>query len=537
MPPEKLLVKRDDVPAQPLLIHGIKWLFLLNIGQKLVTFMTNLWVLRSISIELTGAVSMSLDLYLSACLCLRDVSRLLVLRLNSGDRAQDFSPLWRWGNMGLGLGITLILTLLPWPHPAPAFPDWDKTRWYYAGAAALEWLSEPLYLEAHRRLDFQTKALAEGLAFTARALSLLTLVRFVHSSNSSSSTLSIPSLVFGQAQCVYALVWGGILWTQYLWQHSMADLFHHSKSKSSATDRENNDQEQQALAQNLVVQTLVKYVLTEGDKFVLNGFSSLEELGRYSLAFHWGSLAPRILFLPLEEVSKAIFSRRSDDPHAKPHLVMLSLMLKVVHYIGLSILAFGPAYTRLVLHLVLGPDKAHGTSTVLSWYCLYVAICAGNGILEAYVHSSVSAHQLMTLNGYLVLNFVLSICAMYVCVGPILGLGAVGIVLANCVNMIGRMGYCLVVIRERHGRHAFQWRQGLPDSPILSLFVLAFLVTQISQKLWLTSDAQLSSWSCIVTHLSIGCSCALLVVLVCYRQERRALIPQFLALRAHAHED
>ena len=71
------------------------------------------------------------------------------------------------------------------------------------------------------------------------------------------------------------------------------------------------------LAKALAGQSLLKHVLTEGDKIVLaratgtaeGGSSSLHEQGVYAIASGYGSLAARLLFQPVEEAARLMFSK------------------------------------------------------------------------------------------------------------------------------------------------------------------------------------------------------------------------------------
>ena len=55
---------------------------------------------------------------------------------------------------------------------------------------------------------------------------------------------------------------------------------------------------------------------------------------------------------------------------------------------GLLAVAFGPAYTYMLLRLVYGQRWSETEAPkALAVYCLYILLLAVNGILEAFVHA------------------------------------------------------------------------------------------------------------------------------------------------------
>jgi oligosaccharide translocation protein RFT1 len=63
---------------------------------------------------------------------------------------------------------------------------------------------------------------------------------------------------------------------------------------------------------------VIKHVLTQGDKIVLSLGTSYYDQGLYALAQNYGSLAARLLFQPLEESGRLMFSRLSSRRYGGP---------------------------------------------------------------------------------------------------------------------------------------------------------------------------------------------------------------------------
>jgi hypothetical protein len=56
---------------------------------------------------------------------------------------------------------------------------------------------------------------------------------------------------------------------------------------------------------------------------------------------------------------------------------------------GLLAVAFGPAYSYILLRVVYGPRWAHSAAPeALGLYCMYILLLAANGVLEAHVHAA-----------------------------------------------------------------------------------------------------------------------------------------------------
>lgn len=242
----------------------------------------------------------------------------------------------------------------------------------------------------------------------------------------------------------------------------------------------------------LAGQSLLKHALTEGDKIVLaratslgrgcgggggkgtkyNQGGSLYEQGVYAIASGYGSLAARLLFQPLEEAARLMFSKlgseegrakaceaegahylpetQGSDPSSGQSVAtmcwggdhggggsgdgrrlrermaaLLGMLLKLVLMAGLIFVCFGFHYTETLLRLLLaGRGGGRGTSTavsevarVLSWYCVYVLFLAANGMCEAFACAVAQGRQLTGMGAGLVVSF----AAFWALVGPLTG--------------------------------------------------------------------------------------------------------------------
>ena len=83
---------------------------------------------------------------------------------------------------------------------------------------------------------------------------------------------------------------------------------------------------------------------------------------------------------------------------------------------GLLAVAFGPAYTYMLLRVVYGQQWSETEAPrALAVYCLYILLLAVNGILEAFVHAvadSRCAHSLPALPVWHILSIDICNCRL-----------------------------------------------------------------------------------------------------------------------------
>ena len=72
----------------------------------------------------------------------------------------------------------------------------------------------------------------------------------------------------------------------------------------------------------------------------------------------------------------------------------LSMLLKFVLHVALTILCFGYAYSFLALDIYGGSLLSDGQGpTLLRWYCVYVLTLSVNGVTECFVFAAMSQGQ------------------------------------------------------------------------------------------------------------------------------------------------
>lgn len=215
------------------------------------------------------------------------------------------------------------------------------------------------------------------------------------------------------------------------------------------------------LGTNLYLQSAVKYVLTQGDSLIITTIATLQDQGAYALASNYGGLIARMLFQPIEESSRNLFAklcandektRIPKEEDVKKARDILMDILKFYNLIGVVAFAIGPVLAPQLLRLVAGSRWSDtGAGDVLATYCYYIPLLAINGVTEAFVAAVASPVEVQKQSAYMGVYFVAFASAAFVSL-QILELGAHGLVLANCLNMLCRIIWNTFFIRRFFAR-------------------------------------------------------------------------------------
>ncbi|KAG5460026.1 MAG: Rft protein-domain-containing protein, partial [Olpidium bornovanus] len=217
------------------------------------------------------------------------------------------------------------------------------------------------------------------------------------------------------------------------------------------------DRQLVALGSTLTTQSFLKHMLNEGDKIMITAFCSTHDQGVYAFVvnygaplyaghftatYYWtngppwlrptgrfycpprafpGSLVVRILFQPLEETGRMMFSKLlgplqqpslSLPPASEPpkprslssqeaQLVitaarLLANSMKFHIILGLAFVGLATNHTGALIDLLVGPKWSRETDApaTLAAYCLYVPLMGVNGIAEAFVQAVASEREL-----------------------------------------------------------------------------------------------------------------------------------------------
>ncbi|KAJ1985084.1 Oligosaccharide translocation protein rft1 [Dimargaris verticillata] len=580
-------------------VAGASYLILLQFISRGFTFALNQVLLRYTDPKTFGIVSIQLELVLSTILFLsREGVRCAVLRAPVEDLPHTTAPPTSttirndcqrqaivnltYVPLAVGWVLTVMVCGYYWCTASDEtwqVPFFAASVGLYGAAAWFELALEPLLAWTQLRLMYRFRVTLEGLAVGVRCL-ITCLITLYGSYNSDGNQYGV--LAFSLAQLAYALTlivglfgaFGALApheniaghwmlrWTQATMGLSVNDLTRMPRlaalvpRRLSLIVKDSAHQgwlrawipaELSGLALMFTKQSLVKHFLTEGDKLVVAWLCSDTTQGVYALVGNYGSLVARILFLPLEETSRALFSRlnsaatvsvsasRSDEPPAPSSANdalgaawrFLLTLLRLQTLLGLLFVAIGSNYTGLLIDLLVGTKWSHTAApTTLAVYCLYVPLMAYNGLTEAFVQSTASNVQLSQLSKAMVASSALFLIAAMVFI-QILQLGAVGLVLANMVNMVSRITYCFWCIRCVYAHHQaslqllgpLTLKALFPSRVTVSTFAVAWVITYYSNQSfgWATLQAKL-------LHGVVGGVVGLAIIGVVYWQEQQTLV-------------
>ncbi|PRQ71014.1 Rft protein-domain containing protein, partial [Rhodotorula toruloides] len=491
-------------------------LFVLQLGSRLFSFALNQLLLRSTAPQAFGIATIQLDTLMATVLFLvREGIRGAVVRTRKADTPNAvilqrqalllptlFSPL-------AALAFFLYSRfVVPTPHPA----YYKTTLALYGLSTLAELVFEPLYLRTLQ--DWQTitskRVKVEGLAMLTKAIGTLVTVRLVSEDEA--------LLGYGIGQLVYSLtIWAGLAW-----------ILRSSTSTQSPSlslrkvDGRFFDQGITELGWVLTKQSVVKQLLTEADKLAIGRFGSTADMGGYAVALNYGSFVARLLFQPLEESSRLYFSSLASTsvhesasspqkaaastarPATKPARPPLPALASAASYLRLLLLLYthltlififlAPAYTTPLLHLLLGPRWSRtSASPILRTYALSLPFLAFNGLTEAFFQSVAPAHWIQRGAAWMVVCAAGFAVSVWVTIGR-WGMGAEGLVVANCVNMAMRTAFSTVFMvryfgqgRQKERRRIadnLKWRAWTPSVATVVVFVAGGIVCRRSEAVW-----------------------------------------------------
>jgi oligosaccharide translocation protein RFT1 len=388
----------------------------------------------------------------------------------------------------------------------------------YILAAGMEILSEPFYVYCQSKLLYHIRVKAEGVAFLGQCVFNVCVCLYV---SKNGLDVQVGLLVHAFGQIVYSL----LLIANYAWRLRVENLKGYKMLFCRQVSIKGNwiwiDPYHLQIAGGFVLQTIIKHLLTVGDKIAMVALGvTHENKGAYRLVSDLGSLVARIVFQPLEEASRAYFSKaltNVSDPaekHAEAK-TLLAMMIQLQILFGTYFIFFAPNYTRLLLTLLYRKGTLEA-ARLLSLYCIYVPIMGINGITEAFFQAVAPAEKLASQTLYMIILWAVYIVSCYWF--DALSFGASGIIFANMMNMALRIGFALQFISSFFGSNIkVLFRQFLPGSPLLWCTTMCcYLATSYSQKL------------APLAHLSVGLLCFLIQLSILYRTERQRLFEKIL---------
>ncbi|KAJ5585348.1 uncharacterized protein N7459_005148 [Penicillium hispanicum] len=492
---------------------GTTFLILIQLASRTFTFASNQLILRTLSPIILG-IAAQLELYqVSILYFARESIRLAIQRQplapvpsSSSSKSASKAATSQDGqsvasqsivnvsylSIFIGVPTAVVFTMLYQrfaPVQASDTPFFSTSVVLTGLASLLELSIEPFFAVIQQRMWYEKRAAVELPA--AFLKSLATCSSFLYASRANQDVGALP-FALGHLSYAITLICGycilllpGVNGRQFSFlltriRSSLASEYILGRFSRRLT----------SLAASVFFQSLVKHLLTQGDSMILAALSSLEDQGIYSLASNYGGLIARIIFQPLEESSRNLFSvllspdenGKRNKTHlrtAKSHLIEI---LRAYQLLSTLIFPLGPVMVPQILQILGGRQWASAkVGDLLALYCYYIPFLAFNGITEAFVASAANPKEIRRQTAWMgAFSTCYALAAyMFLEVGS---MGAYGLVLANIVNMAVRTLWSYMFIRSYFRQH----EDGLtvhevliePASYILAVVAIAIMATQ-----------------------------------------------------------
>lgn len=523
---------------------GASFLMLTQLFTKMLTFLLNQLLIRLISPRVFG-ISAFLEFIVSMVLFFsREGERLSIQRTREispgstgsmklrkgkyieGTTEGTLQSIINFGYIPLVVGGPLSVVILAWQYNSQTFQESLLILPYYRATIFLVWLlmilelaAEPLYAINQFQLNFGKRSKHESIGVFGRCIITFTVITVVlrtsRVSNLEYDGLAVMAFAFGQFG--YSL----LIFLQYHLSFAKENRRKLPEEQNSLLISKIHTQSETgdyyfdtkilAIWRSLFILMIFKHFLTEGDKLLINYLCTVEQQGTYAVVCNYGSIIARLVFQPIEESLRLLFTKmlsiKSDENIKKSYHIMRYLG---IFYLNLSLLIGIAGYTNAAyfLLILLGGKASKWANTgifdIFPQYILYIPFLAFNGILEAFFNSVADSSDIRRFSIFMSLLTFIVLCSLYVFISH-LGLGLSGLILANALNMVLRIGYCSIFIISFYSRNGLKinykdiWKR---ISRSLATFIIAaycqYVALNNSVKSNSIADVIKSTFLCLV---------------------------------------
>lgn len=508
--------------------YSIASKIVVQILTRALTFILGAITLKYLqSSALLGIINVRLALLYTT---LQFLSREPFRRACLGQAAKSKSKTWNKIVNTIWLGFLLSLLLATslayiWKLNTPSTEDLagTNTKDYQNAviivciAVIVEMLAEPCYIYAQAKAISDHGPWVEGVCVTSKCV-MVTVVTVLESTKYTSgqsshilTKISICQLLASTISVIYSFK--TLCGRQKLSPREFLPGPLKTKDASEENDRliyNYLDRPSLKLSFGFLLQTFLKQLLTEGERYVMTFFNviTLSEQGVYDVVNNLGSLTARLIFQPIEDSGFTLFSQTVSRTEIldirKFYRVQENLMLlvKSVLLIGISVLTL--AYNFVPLIVLYGGEKLNNpiAFTLMRWQLFYTPLLAVNGVTECFTFAIMTTSEISQYNTCMVLFSMIYLVSLYL-TQPYLG--SASFILANCIIMISRIIFSIRIIRTYFKKHGYELKlqNSLPSLVTLislgGVFVFLFISQQylldLTQPTYIMFGLILGAWS------------------------------------------
>jgi oligosaccharide translocation protein RFT1 len=484
---------RDETPRPPKVFYST----LRTILVRSLSFVGTQYCIRLFTSPIVLGTNVQLELMMIFILLVSREGFRLAISSNSHSSSESHDDPLGGGGSGvafLTVPLTLLFTMIAlMGHSYHCIKERD-TDYQWAGilyclAAFVEGCAEPVVLFFLQFVSIAEKATAEGISAMMKTMSTVAILQMFQSDI---LLERYPITVLGVSQLIYAITYTAFLYGTVWNRGQLRSVLPawHTKPSSSWTRNLQMYQPKLQLIGLFTLQSMLKFLLTEGDRILLSLLAGRYDQGVYALGNAYGGLAARLLLQPIEETARLLFRQQStqDDPLLSQQRSYI-VAVKTVLYVGLIFCCLAVNYTYILLNLLAGRYWGSHTEAVavLSGFCVYTAFLAGNGMTEAFVYGV--ANTALDIGRLSVAHTVSGVGFALLAPMAVTQYGTLGLVAANCLTMFIRTAfsvyYAARYFGQQQGTSTTQimkqlLRSMIPHPSILLFFMFAFFGTQAS---------------------------------------------------------
>lgn len=502
------------------------------------------FILRAISLKylhssaLLGIIHVRLALLYTT---LQFLSREPFRRACLGEVAKSNQKSWYkiFNTVWLGLLISLLLFFplaYVWQLNSPSLEDLEGTTDEDYKMAVIitcisvivEMLAEPCYIYAQAKAIIKHNPVVEIINVTTKCiLACFFVVESAHYSHGQPSHILTKTAI---SQLIASLISVIYSYRQICKNEKISyTTFMPTFRRPVEVKKENKllggyfDTKSLKLSYSFLSQTILKQLLTEGERYVMTFFNviTLSDQGIYDVINNLGSLAARLIFKPIEDSGYTLFSqlvKRDEILDIRRFYRVqeyLMFMIKSMLILGLVVFTFG--YNFVPLIVLYGGEKLNNPLAfhLMKWQLFYIPFLAVNGVTECFTFAVMNTVEIKSYNYHMIHYSILFLSSIYL-MQPLLGSAC--FILANCVTMTLRIYFSYKIIRDYFYKHGYKpkLQETIPDLTTLVSLTGVFIFLRISQHYLLDMTQPLSMFFGVI----LGAWCLLFVghVIACHEE-------------------